>query len=163
MASKLPTTVDSALLALEAGRRATAFRALKRLAESDDAGAFHMLGYLYDVGEGTRRDSKKAMFWYLRGYESGRSVSATNIATMYRDAGDAKNEYEWYRKAAALNDGDAELEVAIRLLSGKGVRRNLRMAVLSLRRVLKVNNTSDAARDTARQLLRGCVGGRRTA
>jgi TPR repeat protein len=82
---------------------------------------------------------------------------------MYRDAGDAKNEYEWYRKAAALNDGDAELEVAIRLLSGKGVRRNLRMAVLSLRRVLKVNNTSDAARDTARQLLRGCVGGRRTA
>lgn len=157
MTGKVPTTVESALLVLEAGRHTVAFEALKRLAEAGDAGAYHMLGYLYDVGEGARRNRKKAMFWYLRGYRSGQSVSATNIATMFRDAGDSRKEFEWYRKAAALDDGDAELEVAIRLLSGKGVRRNSKLAVLRLRAVLKARDTSEAARDTARQLLRGCV------
>jgi uncharacterized protein len=157
MTDELPRTVETALQALENGKHAVAFKSLRRLAEAGDAGAFHMLGYLYDVGEGTRRNPRKAMFWYLRGYEAGQSVSAVNIATMFRDAGDARKEFEWYRKAAALDDGDAELEVAIRLLAGKGVRRDLKLAISHLRAVLKAAHTSEAARDTARQLLHGCA------
>jgi len=114
------TTVEKALQALEAGRAIAAFRALKRLAESGDQGAFHMLGYLYDLGEGTRRNRKRAMYWYLRSYGTGRAESANNIATIYRDAGRSRLEFEWYKRAAALGDGDACVEVAIRYLSGKG-------------------------------------------
>lgn len=147
---------DEALRALEKGRPVAAFRSLKRLAESGDEDAFHMLGYLYDVGEGTRRNRKNAMHWYLRSYRTGRSVSAANIATIYRDLGDARAEFGWYERAAALGDGDALLEVAIRRLSGKGVRRNLNVAVRELRAALRAKNTSEWARDVARQLLHGC-------
>jgi uncharacterized protein len=157
MKPKQFTSVESALHALEAGKKVLAFRELKRLAEAGDDGAYHMLGYLYDVGEGTRRSTRKAMFWYLRSFALGNSSSATNIATIHRDAGDSKKEFDWYCRSAELGDGDAELEVAIRLLSGKGVRRSIELAIKHLRLVLSEENTSEAARDTARQLLRGCV------
>jgi hypothetical protein len=115
-----------------------------------------MLGYLYDVGEGTWRDRKLAIHWYKLGYKAGSSMSAGNLATVYRDAGDARNEYKWYLNAAGLGDGDAMVEVAIRLLSGKGVRRNLRTAIDSLKKVSAMPDTSENARDVARQLLWGC-------
>ena len=115
-----------------------------------------MLGYLYDVGRGTRRSRAKAMLWYLKSYRTGNSSSASNIATMFRDSGKARLEFEWYRRAAALSDGDASLEIAIRYLSGKGVRRSLQSAVRELERVLQTKHTSQEARDTARQLLWGC-------
>jgi TPR repeat protein len=154
---KRPTAVESALRAHETGKKVFAFRQLKRLAEASDEAAYFVLGYLYDSGEGTRRSTKKAMFWYLKSFNLGNSSAATNIATIYRDAGDAMREFEWYCRAADLGDGDADLEVAIRLLSGKGVRSNVKLAIRHLRSVGRESNTSDAARDTARQLLRGCV------
>lgn len=156
-------TVDSALRALEAGKAVVAFRALRRLAADGNQGAFHMLGYLYDVGEGTRRDRRMAMRWYLRGYGAGESVSAINIATMYRDIGDYRREFEWYQRAAALRDGDAKLEVAIRYLSGKGVRPSVKRAIDQLNGVLRTKNTSADAKDTARQILRGCKPRRKSA
>ena len=149
--------VNKALLLLEGGKAKKAFASLKQLAESGNEGAFHMLGYLYDVGEGTKRNTRAAMHWYQRGYETGNATSAANIATVYRDAGNAKKEFEWYKRAAALDDGDAELEVAIRLLSGKGVRRNVKTAIRLLRKVLvsSKDNTTEASRDVAKQLLWG--------
>jgi len=158
--TRKPATVDDALRALEAGKAVRAFKMLKHHAEAGDMHACHMLGYLYDTGEGTRRNRKEAKAWYLRSYEAGNSSSATNIATMYREAGNSRKEFEWYSRSAALGDGDANLEVAIRLLSGKGVRRNLKLAVGQLRAVFKSENTSQDARDVARQLLRGCTAGR---
>jgi TPR repeat protein len=161
MHRKKPATVEEALRTLEAGRAVQAFRALKRLAENNDERAFHMLGYLYDVGEGTKRSRKSAMHWYLRSYHAGRAMSASNIATIYRDAGQHRREFEWYQRAAALGDGDARLEVAIRYLSGKGVRRSLSSAIGHLRAVLRTEETTEASRDTARQLLQGCETKRR--
>jgi hypothetical protein len=133
-----------------------AFADLKRLAEADEADAFHMLGYLYDTGRGTRRNLKAAVRWYLRAYRAGSSISASNLATIYRDLGEHRKEFQWYRRAAAMNDGDAMLEVAIRYLSGKGVRRSLARAVELLQTVLDTTNTTEYAKDAARQLLHGC-------
>jgi len=160
--TRKPATVDDALLALETGKATRAFNMLKQLGESGDMDAYHMLGYLYDTGEGTRRSAKHAMTWYLRSYNAGNSSSATNIATMYREAGNSRKEFEWYARAAALGDGDADVEVAIRLLSGKGVRRNLNLAIRRLRAVQKVKHTSEGARDLARHLLWGCTVSRRS-
>ena len=156
--------VEKALWDLEAGREKKAFLTLKRLAEAGNKAAFPMLGYLYDVGQGTWRDPKLAMHWYMLGYRSGSATCASNIATVYRDAGNARREFEWYQRAVALGDGDAKLELAIRLLSGKGVRRNRKAAIVLLKEVLaNARDTSEAARDTARQLLWGCETKRRVA
>ena len=150
-------TSDAALGAYEAGKKVFAFRQLKRLAEACDESAYFMLGYFYDTGEGTRRNAKRAMYWYLQSFDRGNSAAATNIATMYREAGNSRREFEWYCRGAELGDGDAALEVAIRLLSGKGVRRNLKLAIARLKSVGKDEHSSADARDVAKQLLRGCV------
>jgi TPR repeat protein len=148
---------------LEAGRKVAAFRALKLLAESGEERAYHMVGFMYDVGEGTARSKKNAMRWYLAGYEAGYSSSAGNIATMYRDAGDSRQEIAWYKRAAALGDGDALLEVALRYLSGKGVRRNVRHATDLLKAVKLAPDTTEYSRELAKQLLHACPTRRRVA
>jgi TPR repeat protein len=157
-AAQSKSAVDEALRAHDEGRHAAAFKALKRLsANGGDAEAFHMLGYMYDNGQGTRRNSRLALQWYLRSFGAGLSISAMNIATIYRDRGDRKREFEWYRRAADLGDGDAKVEVAIRYLSGKGVRRNRNTAIRFLEEALKAHqNLSESGRDTAVQLLHGC-------
>jgi len=66
MNRKKLSSVDSALWALEAGKAAMAFAELKDLAETGEADAFHMLACLYDAGQGTKRNRKAAMRWYLR-------------------------------------------------------------------------------------------------
>jgi TPR repeat protein len=148
--------VEKALRRLEAGKAREAFVALKSLAEAGNTEAYPMLGYLYDIGEGTWKDAKQARHWYELGYKSGSAICASNLATVCRDAGDSRNEYKWYRRAADLGDGDALVEVAIRLLSGKGVRRNLTGAIRLLKQVEGMADTSEAGRNSARQLLRGC-------
>ena len=120
-----------------------------------------MLGYLYDLGLGTRRSRLSAMHWYLRSYRAGDASSASNIATMYRDSGQHKLEFDWYLRAAEMGDGDAKLEVAIRYLSGKGVRRNLGRAIQYLVATRKTKYTSESAKDVAWQLLLGCKTKRR--
>jgi len=155
------STTDDALHALEAGRVTQGFRILKRLGEGGDESAFHMLGYCYDVGEGTRRNRKLAMYWYTRGYRAGRAASASNLATVYRDMGRSKAEFTWYQRAAAMGDGDALLEVAIRYLSGKGVLRSRTRAIVLLEAVRKSKYVTPDSRDVARQLLYGCSTRRR--
>ncbi len=149
-------TADDALRAYEAGHAAQAFRTLKRLAELGDEAAFHMLGYLYDNGGGTKRNRKLAIHWYTRGYRAGSSISASNLATIYRDMGHPRAEFTWYQRAASMGDGDAKLEVAIRYLSGKGTQRHLGRAIKLLRTVLRSKYVTPDGRDVARQLLWGC-------
>jgi TPR repeat protein len=149
-------TTDDALRAHEAGRLVQAFRALKRLSEQGDSSAFHMLGYLYDVGEGTRRNRKLAIYWYTRSYRAGRAISASNLATVYRDLDKPKAEFDWYQRAAAMGDDDATLEVAIRYLSGKGTRRSLARAIELLNITVRSKDASQDGRDVARRLLWGC-------
>ncbi len=148
-------SVDQALLAHEAGDYGQAFCWLKSLAEQGAAEAYHMLGYLYDVGRGTRRSKAKAIYWYRKAYANGESASASNLATIYRDSGAARLEFEWYKRAADLGDGDALLEIGIRYLSGKGIRRSAAKAVACFAAAMESKNACEASRDTARQLLWG--------
>ena len=94
---KHPLSVDQALEAREQGRHAVAIRALVHWAERGDGTAFHMLGFMYDTGQGTRRNRKKALYWYLRAYRSGWAIAASNIATMYRDSLQPRLEFAWYK------------------------------------------------------------------
>ena len=96
----------------DGGDPKTAFRIIREWALAGDETAIQNLGYMYDCGEGTRRDRSKAMYWYRRSYRMGHSVSAMNIATVYRDEGKPRLAFAWYKRAAAMGDGDAEVEVA---------------------------------------------------
>ena len=77
--------VEKALWDLEAGREKKAFLTLKRLAEAGNKAAFPMLGYLYDVGQGTWRDPKLAMHWYMLGYRSGSATCTGDLSILEID------------------------------------------------------------------------------
>ena len=155
MASVPKLTVDEALWAHHEGKFDVAFRALSYWAAQGDASAFTMLGYMYDAGQGTRKNKAKAKYWYEKAYAAGESIAASNLATIYRDARRPALELAWYKRAAELGDGDALVEVGIRYLSGKGTRRNPAMAEKCFAAALRSKNITEAGRDTAQQLVWG--------
>jgi TPR repeat protein len=156
MTSVPKLTVDQAIGAQDERRYGVAFRALKYWAEQEDASAFHMLGFMYDVGQGTRRSRARAIYWYKRAYSCGESIAASNLATIHRDSGQPRLEFDWYKRAADLGDGDALVEVGIRYLSGKGVQRNVLKATKCFATALRSKHICEDGRDVARQLLWGC-------
>jgi uncharacterized protein len=131
-----------------------AFQIFQAQARAGVKSSWLNLGYFFDVGLGTKRNRTKAISWYRRAYRAGDGAAASNIATIYRDAGRARLGLQWYRRAAALHDGDAAVEVAKHYLSGIGVRRHGGRAVVYLRRALATKHISSASRAEARRLLR---------
>nr|AAK01327.1 unknown [uncultured bacterium HB1-37] len=161
MSKSKQLTIDQASVAYDKGRWKPAFRAFLVLAEQGDETAFLMLGFIYDTGQGARRNLAKALQWYLRAYKVGgttAALAASNLATICRDNGDWRQEFQWYVRAAKLGDGDSLVEVEIRYLAGKGVKRSPTMAVKHFKAAVRSKNITEAGRDTAQQLLRSCKG-----
>lgn len=130
---------------------------MERAARAGDPSAMHNIGYYYDRGVGVRRDARRALFWYRavwrkHGYES----AANNIATIYRDRKDHRRAFAWYRKAADAGDGDALVEVAVRYLRGRGVRKDLPRGVALLRRAIRSSRITESGRDDAKYHLGLC-------
>ncbi len=73
-----------------------------------------------------------------RELKSGRTnVLVGNIAVAYRALGNRRRAYAWWRKAAALGDGDALVEVGYCLQYGIGVRREPAAAMKAYRDALR--------------------------
>jgi TPR repeat protein len=110
-----------------------AVRLLRAAAQGGISEAYDSLAYAYDVGLGVRANRAEAERWYRRAYRSGSSMCAGSLAIIYRDAGDLRSAFRWYRRAAALKDGDAMVDVAYCYQYGIGVRKN----VLAAQRVYR--------------------------
>ena len=87
----------------------SAFTLFRAAAKQGDTGAQVNLGYFYDVGIGIRPNRNAALRWYRRAYRAGERAAASNIATIFRDQGKLTQAMSWFRRAAALGDGDANL------------------------------------------------------
>jgi len=154
-------SIDQACIAYDKGRLVSAFRAFQLLAEQGDETAFFMLGYIYDTGRGARRSRAKAVHWYLRAFSAGGSsaaIAASNLATVYRDMGEFRQELRWHERAVGFGDGDELVEIGICYLVGKGVRRDPSMAIEHFKAAIQSKHITEAGRDTAMQLFRSCKG-----
>jgi TPR repeat protein len=137
--------------------RARAAEWMERAARAGDPSAMHNIGYYYDRGVGVRRDPRRALFWYRAVWRKHRYESAANnIASIYRDRKDYRRAFVWYRKAADAGDGDALVEVAVRYLRGRGVRKNAARGVALLRRAIRSNRITESGRDDAKYYLGVC-------
>jgi len=136
------------------GDAKAAFQSIREWALAGDDTAIQNLGLMYDRGEGTRRSRSKAMYWYRRSYRRGSAASATNIATVYRDEGKPRLAFAWYKRAAAMGDGDAQVEIAKRYLAGDGVTKHRGLALAALRRALSTSYITPASREEAEKLRR---------
>ena len=61
--------------------------------------------------------------------------------------------FAWYKRAAAMRDGDAGVEVAKRHLAGDGVAKHRGRAVAALKRAISTQYITPDAKEEAEQLL----------
>ena len=118
-------------------------------AEHGSASAQNNLGVLLGDGDGVRKNVEEALFWLRKAFRAGNTCAAHNIAITYRQNGNLKAAFEWFRRAAETGDGDALIQLGIHYYWGKGVRKNPRTAVRCFRTATRVKNISGGDRDDA--------------
>jgi uncharacterized protein len=133
----------------------SAFRLFLAGARAGDSGCQINVANFYDEGKGTRRDRSAAMYWYKRAYRRGSSSAAHNIGVMWRNEKKYKRALAWFKKAVALGDDEANLEIAKHYLN---VELNPKRAITHLRRVVKSNWVTEAGMEEGRALLRRLQG-----
>jgi TPR repeat protein len=74
------------------------------------------------------------MTWYKRAARQGDSSAACNIAQIYANRRNQRRAFFWYERAAAMNDGDALVEVGVRCYEGNGVLRDPKYAFRCFRK-----------------------------
>jgi len=97
-----------------------AFRILIRAARRGDASVYVNLGVAYDTGRGVRRSKRKAIYWYRRAVALGDESAAHNIATVYRDRGDAIRTAAWLWRAVRLGGSGSNVLLGQILLARFG-------------------------------------------
>jgi len=99
--------VEAGKAALERDDYAEAFRLLLPCAEQGNAYAQATIGFLFFMGQGTKRDIHEAVTWLTKAVEQGRGDAAHNLGTLYltceptipRNPEESKR---WYFKAREL-------------------------------------------------------------
>jgi TPR repeat protein len=111
------------------------------------------LGNLYASGKGARKNLERAAHWYKKAYKNGNNDGALNLAIDRRNAGSMRSAVVWFKKAIAMNSGEACIELAKVYNSRKGGRK---AATNLLKRALRLNrdHISDAAKEEAESLLK---------
>ena len=122
---------------------------LRNAAGHGDACPAWSLGYAYDVGLGTPRDEEQAIRWYRRAVTLGSAAAASNLATVYRDAGKARLAHKWWLRSAAMGDGDSAVDVGYGYQYGIGTRRDPVRAKHMFKRAVASRNISQYAREAA--------------
>ena len=137
----------------EMGDFRNAFKCLLAAAQLGDAGSQLNLGNFYAWGTGTRRSLEKAAYWYKKAYRNGYSTGALNLAIDRRNAGNVRSAVIWFKKAIAMSNGEACIELAKICKTRKGGQKT---AADLLRRALRMSrdDISEAAKEEAESLLK---------
>lgn len=102
-----------ALKLSDAGQHKAAFRLFFDGAQRGDPMAQASTGVCFDSGEGVAKDLTQALYWYKRAWKNGAGTDVCmNVASLYASLNNRRQAVHWWRKAVALGDGDAALELA---------------------------------------------------
>jgi TPR repeat protein len=116
--------------ATEAGtrERAEGVRLMRAAAEASHPLAQVELGLMYERGQFVKRDSKRAVAWFLRAAEQkfapGQFLLALALAKGRGIKRDEKAAFDWGKRAAERGYGEAQLWLGYRYLKGVGVKRS---------------------------------------
>lgn len=151
---------DPEKLFVEAGRfeekddLKNAFQCFHAVAHLGHALSQVSLGNFYADGVGVRKDRPKAAYWYKKAYRNGYRDGAMNLAIDRRNEGNTRSAVVWFKKAIAMNSGDAF--VALAKIYGSR-KRGQRAAMDLLRRALRLgrDHISEETKEEAKCLLEG--------
>ena len=138
----------------EAGDHDFARHSFERGAALGDASCVMRLAYMYDVGGlGVEVDKVRAMQLYRRAWRQGCPGCATNIAILYRERGNHRAMFQWFKREADAGDGDAQLDLAKCFLNGTGVRKCAQSALRCLSAAISSEYVTEASREEAQDIL----------
>ena len=140
----------------DAGRFRSAFRLMRRAAQTGLVDAMELLGQFYDSGTGIQRNTDNALVWYRRAAKKGRVTAANNIGCILRDRGSHTAAIRWFEKAIRLGDDEAHLNIAKLYLSRAGYESRARE---HLRKVLRSSWTTQHGKREARRLISSMANG----
>ncbi len=115
---------EEASEAWDRGEVAIAQKLFQQGAKDGDESCQLNLGFFYDEGIAGEKNKKKAVHWYRKAYQGGCSSAASNIGTVYRDAGEYKRALWWFHRGLAMGDCDDLLEIGKLHEKGLAKRKN---------------------------------------
>jgi TPR repeat protein len=75
----------------------------------------------------------------------GSSIASNNIAATYRELGNRRRAFHWWRRTAGPSDGDSWLEVGYCLQYGVGTRRDPDAAIKAYRKAVDSDRVTTTA------------------
>jgi len=112
----------------------TAVRYLEQAVKAGDIDAMVALGNVLSEDRDERGLARAAPY-YRMAYRRGDHTAAFNLACTYQNVGRYREAVLWFRRALALGDPSASMELARAELYGLGTRRNVRSAFARLERI----------------------------
>lgn len=102
-----------------------ALKACTQAGEAGDLEAQHIVGRLYEKGNGTARDLETSLKWYQRAADKGHPASQRRVAAAYYwglggAPKDDKKAFEWFKRAAEGGDKRAQKQMAEAYRRGLG-------------------------------------------
>lgn len=138
------------------GRLDLARQSFERGAALGSVECLTRLAYIYDVGLGIEADKQLAMRLYQKAWRQGRVVAAANnIAILYRESGNHRAMFRWFRRAADEGDGSALLDMAKCYLEGTGASHDQTAALRCLAAACQSVYITEAEREEAAELMSG--------
>jgi len=114
--------------AYDQGDFSVAFKIWRGLAKQGDALSQFNLGVMYSRGEGTQKNGKRALEWYMRSAEQGYAPAQFNLGAVYLQgdltAIDEKKAAAWWQMAAEQGFVQAQFNLASLYCRGIGVTRD---------------------------------------
>ncbi|HUX78213.1 MAG TPA: tetratricopeptide repeat protein, partial [Alphaproteobacteria bacterium] len=93
-----------------------------------DAYIQHILGFMYDSGNGAPQDYKKAIEWYTKAANQNHSESQAQLGYLYEKGlgidKDGEKAVEWYSKAAEQGHPVAQYNLGLMYEKGQDVPQN---------------------------------------
>lgn len=138
----------AAMKRLEAGEYLPAARALAPLAQAGDRRAQTQLGLLYFFGRGVAEDEAAAYYWLKKAAEQGHVEAMLHLgnalvfgANAHKLVADPdRDAAQWYFLAASAGNADAQYNLGLLFLVGKGVMENQEEALRWIRQAAAQNH-----------------------
>ena len=134
---------DRASAAWDDGENELAFRLFQESAMAGDSSSQLNLGYFYDEGISTRKNKKRALYWYKLAYRNGSAEAASNIAILNKEQKQNQKALWWFRKSIKMGNGDAYLDVAKCYERGIGTSKNTIKAINNYQKAISSNNVTE--------------------
>jgi len=103
-------------------------------ADAGDAKAQYQIALMYEIGDGTKKDTKQTLKWLLKAAEQGYAPARYKLGWMYANGIIVRQDYfmaaKYYRLAATFNkDANAQFRLGELYFNGRGVVNDYAKAI----------------------------------